>query len=556
MSTLQNAASNYSADWFRLMALTTPGEQRWDMLCEIASEGAGFAAHVGIPKQDIVDHLYDLANNHTGVIGDHDQSEVEQIISDAFMHPRNVPIPRFFNEETWKPPTGNGFFDQEPEYLKEPPASNGRDTRLEPPPIDWTVPPTNGPAPTPPVTVKILSSAEFVAGFVPPEYLVVGLLQRRFFYSLTALTGHGKTAIMLILAAVVALGKPFAGKETKKTRVLYLAAENAEDVRMRWIALAEQMVFDISNIEVYFVPGRFTLSQATESLRAEAKKRGGEFGLVMVDTGPTFFEGKEENENKQAGDHARMLRGLIEIIPGGPTVVAAGHPSKYAAADQILPRGGGAFLNEVDGNLTCWKTDSTVELGTQGKFRGPDFAPMNFQIRTVTSEKLKDRDGRYMPTVIAEHISDEAKDNIAAAARTAEDQALKYIADNPAFTQATLAMAMKWTLYSGEPNKSRAARVVRTLVTDKLIKPTRAGRYTITPQGKKVLNGDDEADEEPGKKTRKGEDDELPLTPRKSTPAEKTKPKREDWYRDLTPEERAEIGRRISEANQGSDSSG
>jgi hypothetical protein len=41
----------------------------------------------------------------------------------------------------------------------------------------------------------------------------------------------------------------------------------------------------------------------------------------MVDTGPTFFEGTEENENKQAGDHARMLRGLVDVIPGGPTVV-------------------------------------------------------------------------------------------------------------------------------------------------------------------------------------------------------------------------------------------
>jgi hypothetical protein len=73
-----------------------------------------------------------------------------------------------------------------------------------------------------------------------------------------------------------------------------------------------------------------------------------------------------------------------------------------------------------------------VELNTQGKFRGPDFAPMNFLIKEIRHEKLKDNDGRYIPTVIAEHISDEAKDNIAKAARNAEDEALKYIANNPA----------------------------------------------------------------------------------------------------------------------------
>jgi len=39
------------------------------------------------------------------------------------------------------------------------------------------------------------SSGEFVADFVPPDYLVVGWLQRRFVYSFTAATGDGKTAI-------------------------------------------------------------------------------------------------------------------------------------------------------------------------------------------------------------------------------------------------------------------------------------------------------------------------------------------------------------------------
>jgi hypothetical protein len=71
--------------------------------------------------------------------------------------------------------------------------------------------------------------------------------------------------------------------------VLYLAAENADDVRMRWIALAQCMDFDLDTIEVYFVEGRFKLSKSLKLLRAEANKRGGEFGLVIVDTGPTFF---------------------------------------------------------------------------------------------------------------------------------------------------------------------------------------------------------------------------------------------------------------------------
>jgi len=99
----------------------------------------------------------------------------------------------------------------------------------------------------------IKSSRNFVAGFVPPDYLVDGLLQEAYFYSLTGATGAGKTAITLRLAASVASGALFAGRETKKRRVLYLAAENPLDVRMRWIALSQHMQFDHDSIEVFFV---------------------------------------------------------------------------------------------------------------------------------------------------------------------------------------------------------------------------------------------------------------------------------------------------------------
>jgi hypothetical protein len=52
----------------------------------------------------------------------------------------------------------------------------------------------------------IQSSAEFVAGFRPPDYLVDGIIQRRFLYSMTAPPGAGKTCIALRIAMHAALG--------------------------------------------------------------------------------------------------------------------------------------------------------------------------------------------------------------------------------------------------------------------------------------------------------------------------------------------------------------
>jgi len=333
----------------------------------------------------------------------------------------------------------------------------------------------------------IKTSKQFVANFVPPDYLVDGLLQEGFLYSLTGATGAGKTAITLRLAASVALGVVFAGRETKRRRVLYLAAENPDDVRMRWIALSQYMVFDVEEIEVFFVEGVFKISQAKDRLKEEAAKLGGDFGMVIIDTGPVFYEGDEENNRTQQGRHAEMLRELISVIPGKPAVIANCHPVKNAAPDNLVPAGGGNFLNQVDGNLTAAKTDSTTELHTQGKFRGVEFAPTHFLIKTVTHQDVRDSKNRLIPTVICEWISDKEKESLAAQKVSDEDAILRLIADDAKASQATLAVKMGWKLHSGEPNKMRAGRCIKALTKHKLIKETRRGNYRLTPEGETVL---------------------------------------------------------------------
>ena len=325
---------------------------------------------------------------------------------------------------------------------------------------------------------------------MPPDYLVDGLLQEAFLYSLTGATGAGKTAITLRLAASTALGVVFANRETKKRRVLYLAAENPADVRMRWIALAQQMDFDANTIEVYFVEGAFKISQMGARLKDEAARCGGEFGLVIIDTGPVFYEGDDENNRTQQGRHAEMLRGLIDIIPGKPAVFANVHPIKNAQPDNLLPAGGGSFLNEVDGNLTATKTDNTTELHWQGKFRGVEFAPMHFMIRTVTHERLKDSRGRLIPTVVCDWISDGAKEEITAQTVADENQMLATL-DAIQSSLSSLAGKMGWALFNGDPNKSKVRRCLKSLKNAKLIKETRAGKHRLTDEGKKVLGGED-----------------------------------------------------------------
>ena len=163
----------------------------------------------------------------------------------------------------------------------------------------------------------IKTSAEFVASLRPPDYLIKGVLQRRFLYSMTAPTGAGKTCIALRVAAHVAFGLPLSGRPVKQGRVLFLAGENPDDVCMRWIKLAEEMGVDVNTDRIIWLGARLPLSNKTTRRQIDAEVASlGEVALVVADTSAAFFEGDEENSNVQLGNHARMLRTFVDPPAG------------------------------------------------------------------------------------------------------------------------------------------------------------------------------------------------------------------------------------------------
>ncbi len=331
----------------------------------------------------------------------------------------------------------------------------------------------------------IKSSAEFVAGFVPPDYLIDHLLQRRFCYSLTGATGAGKTTVTLQVAASVALGKPFGGRGVEKGRVLFLAGENPDDIRMRWIALSDVMGFDLTTIGVHFIPGVFRIGEMTDRISREAEMLGG-VALVIVDTSAAYYPGSEENSNVQMGEHARQLRDLA-TLPGGPCVIINCHPVKNAGPENLLPRGGGAFVAEVDGNLTCTKSDTLVTLHWQGKFRGPDFEPIILETKTVTVDRLRDSKGRLIPSVVAQVITETERQSKAIDTRSDEDALLiaLLVFDEGAASGAAVARHLGWFKSNGEPSRQRAKRLADRLRQARLLTEER-GALVLTEKGRKA----------------------------------------------------------------------
>jgi hypothetical protein len=341
--------------------------------------------------------------------------------------------------------------------------------------------------PQPLPTPTLLSKAQFLSGFLPPDYLIDAMLQRRFIYALTASTGHGKTALALLIAQLVAARdrrNAFLGTHAvDKGDVVYFAGENPDDLRMRVMAADAKSGHDGSRDRISFIAGTFSI----EAMRAEceakaATMQGGKIDLVIVDTSAAYFSGDEENSNTQMGGHARTLRALT-TLPGGPCVLVLCHPIKNASEpSQLLPRGGGAFIAEIDGNLTLWKTGELIELWHTDKMRGPGFEPMTFRLEKILCDALVDAKGRHIPTIRAVAISESDKEAEAKTTRSNEDQILVAMLE-PGRPIAALATACGWTLSSGEPHKSKAHRILKGLEKSGLARLHR-GTYELTDKGK------------------------------------------------------------------------
>jgi hypothetical protein len=325
---------------------------------------------------------------------------------------------------------------------------------------------------------------------VPPDYLIDGVLIRRWIYVLTAPTNAGKTAVALCIVAHVITGTALAGHEVEKGKMLYLAAENPDDVRMRWIKFCEEWNIDPTTHQVRWVPRVLKLSD--QELRRRIKQETeqyGPFALVVVDTSAAFFEGDESNNNAQMAAHARRLRGLIRLVADGPTVIVTCHPVKSYDPDNLIPYGGGAFLNEIDTNLVLVgeRRGRQVDLHWHAKIRGPDFAPISFQIVPGTSEQIKDSKGRLLWTVTARAISAEEKAALEGAGRRDEDRLLLEMQRQPGLSLKDYADVLGWIYATGQPDKSRVERRMKILKEAKLVKKER-DRYVLTKGGEAEAN--------------------------------------------------------------------
>lgn len=332
-------------------------------------------------------------------------------------------------------------------------------------------------------SAQFVPGSEFISDIAPPQWLVDGIIQRSYLYGLTAQTNHGKTALAAHLAICVAMQRDFAFQPCEQGHVLYLAGENPEDFKLRLRAAAQVAGLKPSALDhVTVMPTTGRLSGFIEQILEFAENTP--LALIIIDTSVAYFSYMDENGNVDAKMHAQDMRLLIQAT-GAPAIIALCHPIKNAGKDDLTPRGGSAFLFEIDCNLTLWKEGEIMELN-HNKLRGPPFQPTQFKLTTCVLTGVHDSKGREVSTVVSEHINEAAADLATQQHFSDAGSVLRAIHTLSKPSVSGIAAFCQWSLKDGRPYKSKVQRILKILTNEKFI-ITKLGSLQLTEKGKREI---------------------------------------------------------------------
>ncbi|HEX6268328.1 MAG TPA: AAA family ATPase [Burkholderiales bacterium] len=184
----------------------------------------------------------------------------------------------------------------------------------------------------------------------PPKFIVRDWLPVGYASLLAGHGGVGKSGIALHLGVCIASGEPFFGLEASRRRVLYISAEDRENVlHWRLSRISAYRGIDIAGLrgwlDIVDLVGHNAVlwernpqtgdTAAPAFDRLAERLRASESQLLIVDGISDTFAG---NENARA-DVKRFVNALVSLIPSDGAVLLVGHIAKPQAASAATSEG-------------------------------------------------------------------------------------------------------------------------------------------------------------------------------------------------------------------------
>lgn len=158
----------------------------------------------------------------------------------------------------------------------------------------------------PPLPLSVAFADELPGTFEPPDELVQGLLTAGDGSVLYGDSNSGKTFFCIDVAAAVARGVPWMGRQTEAGLVVYLAAESPASVRSRLQAYQRHHGCRVPNFAIVQTPLDLFSSEADTDkvialVRQLEARRGQKARLIIGDTLARLSAGANENAGQDMG---------------------------------------------------------------------------------------------------------------------------------------------------------------------------------------------------------------------------------------------------------------
>lgn len=226
---------------------------------------------------------------------------------------------------------------------------------------------------------RVLSAAEFVGQLGPREWLVEDVINAD--AEVVAIPGAskaGKSFVAMSLGMAVHRGTPWFGRETRKSRVVYVVAEGAGDFRYRMSAYSQEHGIPLA--EMFSVVGNapnMLNIKNVEDLITQIKAAGGA-DVVIFDTLSATTPGANQNDTAPMTNYIEALKAIHRTT--GAQCWYLHHAGKDEGKGQ---RGSSALIGAADVELWVSRDGDlrTVEL-TKSKAT-PEAHVLTFTLRYV-----------------------------------------------------------------------------------------------------------------------------------------------------------------------------
>ena len=187
-----------------------------------------------------------------------------------------------------------------------------------------------------------------------PDWVVEGIVPRGTIVLVAGDAGVGKSVMNLAEGLHVALGRPFLGYPTRRSRVLYFDEENSfPDVsaylQQLWVGMGKP---DPADLIPWFRLEHFSLGRRDWPTVADGVCDTFKPEMIYVDTATSALAVEDEDDNAEAQRHLQALRRIMDRY-GRPAIKVLKHAKFQTGGGHIgqtrrTIRGAKAWLGAVD----------------------------------------------------------------------------------------------------------------------------------------------------------------------------------------------------------------